>query len=77
MLKARRIACLCLLSVAAVALTGGSSSASLVDRYQSGQQRASQLRSKIRAESQQIDGYQGSIASLQSRLTVAQRSVAS
>jgi peptidoglycan hydrolase CwlO-like protein len=76
MLKARRIACLCLLAAAAVTLTGGSSSASLLDRYQSGQQRASQLRSKIRAESQQIDGYQGSIASLQSRLTVVQRSVA-
>jgi septal ring factor EnvC (AmiA/AmiB activator) len=75
MLKARRIACLCLLSAAAVAVTGGSSSASLVDRYQSGQQRASQLRSKIRAENQRIEGYQGSIASLQSRLAVVQRSV--
>jgi peptidoglycan hydrolase CwlO-like protein len=75
MLKARRIACLCLLSAAAVGLTSGSSSASLVDRYQSGQQRASQLRSKIRTENQQIEGYQGSIASLQSRLTIVQRSV--
>src|SRR5450755_3733506 len=75
MLKARRIACLCLLIAAAVAVTGGSSSSSLVDRYQSGKQRASQLGSKIRAENRTIEGYQGSIASLQSRLTVVQRSV--
>jgi hypothetical protein len=73
--SARRIVCLCLLAAVAVALTGGSSSASLVDRYQSGQQRASQLRARLRAESQQIDGFQGSISSLQSRLTVVQNTV--
>jgi peptidoglycan hydrolase CwlO-like protein len=71
----RRIVCLCLLAAVAVAVTGGSSSASLIDRYQSGQQRASQLRSRLRAENQQIDGFQGSISSLQSRLTVVQSSV--
>jgi hypothetical protein len=75
MLSARRIVCLCLLAAAAVALTGGSSSASLVDRYQSGQQRAAQLRARIRGESQRIEGFQGSIAQLQSRLTVVQRTV--
>src|SRR5450432_2126857 len=75
MLSARRLVCLCLLAAAAVALTGGSSSASLVGSYQSGQQRASQLRAKLRAENQQIEGFQGSISSLQSRLTVVQGSV--
>jgi Peptidase M15 len=75
MLSARRIVCLCLLAAAAVALTGGSSSARLVDRYRSGQQRASQLRAKLRAESQQIEGFHGSISSLQSRLAVVQTSV--
>jgi peptidoglycan hydrolase CwlO-like protein len=76
MSSARRIACLCLLAAVAVLLAAGSSSANLVDRYQSGQQRAAQLRAKIRAESQRIEGFQGSIASLQSRLAVVQRSVA-
>ncbi|HEX3832519.1 MAG TPA: hypothetical protein VHW04_11155, partial [Solirubrobacteraceae bacterium] len=71
----RRIVCLCLLAAVAVAVTGGSSSAGLIDRYQSGQQRASQLRARLRAENQQIDGFQGSISSLQSRLTVVQSSV--
>jgi hypothetical protein len=59
MLSARRIACLCVLAAAALGLLGV----------------GSQLRAKIRAESQQIDGYQGSISSLQSRLTVVQSSV--
>src|SRR5450755_3836075 len=73
--SARIIVCLCLLAAAAVGLTAGSSSAGLVDRYQSGQQRASQLRAKLRAESHQIEGFQGSISSLQSRLAVVQSSV--
>jgi hypothetical protein len=73
--SARHLVCLCLLSAAAVALTGGSSSAGLIDRYRSGQQRASQLRGTIRAESRRIDGFRGSVASLQSRLAVVQRSV--
>jgi peptidoglycan hydrolase CwlO-like protein len=75
MLSARRLVCLCLLAAAAVTLTGGSSSASLVGSYQSNQQRASQLRAKLRAENQQIEGFQGSISSLQSRLTLVQGSV--
>jgi hypothetical protein len=76
MLRVRLTVCLCLLAaVALVLLEVGSSSASLADRYQSGQQQASQLRGKIRAESQQIEGFQGSISSLQSRLAVVQSSV--
>ena len=73
--SARRIVCLCLLTAVAVALSGGSGSASLVDRYRTGEQRASHLRATLRVENQQIDGFQGSISSLQSRLTVVQNSV--
>lgn len=78
MLSARRIACLCLFSAVAVAFaaSGATSSASLIGRYQSGQQRASQLRDRITAEADRIQGFQGSIASLQSRLDVVRRSVA-
>ncbi|MGI8712915.1 MAG: hypothetical protein ACR2NR_06995 [Solirubrobacteraceae bacterium] len=76
MLRARRIVCLCLLCVAAVALMSGSSSADLVGRYQSGQQKASALRARVQAEEQRIQGFAGSIASLQARLTAVQRSVA-
>jgi peptidoglycan hydrolase CwlO-like protein len=75
----RRIVCLCLLSAVAVALiaiTAGPSAASLVDRYQSGQQKESQLRSKITAENDRISGFEGSISSLQSRLDLVQRTVA-
>jgi Peptidase M15 len=78
-LPRRRIVCLCLLSAAAVALlalAAGPSQASLVDRYQSGQQKASQLRSKIKAETDRIGGFEGSISSLQSRLDIVQRTVA-
>jgi hypothetical protein len=74
----RRIARLCLLAVASVALiavAAGPSSASLVDRYQSGQQKASQLRARIKAANDRISGFEGSISSLQSRLNVVQRTV--
>lgn len=77
----RRIVSLCLLAavavavVAAAALHAGPSAASLLDRYQSGQSKASQLRSKIKSETNRINGYEGSISSLQSRLDVVQRTV--
>lgn len=80
--SARRIACLCLLAAPVVGLATGaasapaSASASLIDRYQSGQQQAAQLRDRINAETGRIRGFQGSIASLQSRLAVVQGSVA-
>jgi peptidoglycan hydrolase CwlO-like protein len=73
--RARRILSLCLISAAAVALPAGSSSADLVGRYQAGQQRAAALRSQIGAETQHIQGFQGSIGSLQGRLVAIQRSV--
>ena len=50
-------------------------SADLASQYQSGQQRAQQLQSKISGESQQIQQFQGSIAALQQRLSSVQRSV--
>jgi hypothetical protein len=72
---ARRIACLFALTATAVALSVGSSSASLSSRYQAGQQRASQLRSRIHGETQRIQGFEGSISSLEARLAAIQSSV--
>jgi peptidoglycan hydrolase CwlO-like protein len=75
MAKARRIACLCLLTATTVGLLAGSSSANLTSRYQAGQQRASQLRSRIHAETQRIQSFQGSVSSLEGRLAAIQSSV--
>ena len=52
-----------------------SSSADLTGRYQSGQQRAQQLRSQIAAQTKRIQGFEGSISSLEGRLRVIQQSV--
>ena len=59
-MPARRIVCLCLLSASAVPLAGGgSSSADLLGKYHSGQQQASQLKSRISAETQRIQSSRG------------------
>jgi hypothetical protein len=76
MSSARAIASVCLLSAAASMVSPGSSAADLVGRYQAGQQRASQLRSRIGGETHRIQWFEGSISSLQARLNVIQSSVA-
>jgi hypothetical protein len=73
--SARRFATLCLTLFGTVVVLGGSSSADLVSRYQAGQQQAAQLRSQIAAQSHQIQGFEGSIASLQGRLAAVQAAV--
>jgi uncharacterized coiled-coil protein SlyX len=52
-----------------------SSSADLASRYQAGQQRSSSLRAAIRAETSRINGFEGSIQTLQGRLAAVERSV--
>ena len=82
MTRRARIVCgstACVLVVAAaaivLALRATPASADLASQYQSGQQRAQQLQSKISGESQQIQQFQGSIQTLQQRLSSVQRSV--
>ncbi|MGO9885050.1 MAG: hypothetical protein ACLPV4_18795, partial [Solirubrobacteraceae bacterium] len=53
--------------------TGGT--ADLTSRYQAGQQRSEQLRSEIRGENTRIAGFEGTISSLQARLTAIEHSV--
>lgn len=53
----------------------GISHADLVSRYSAGQQRASRLRSAIQADSAKIQGFEGTLSSLQARLTVVERSL--
>jgi hypothetical protein len=54
-------------------VTGGA--ADLTSRYQAGQQRSAQLRSEIRGENDRIAGFEGTISSLQGRLTAIEHSV--
>jgi hypothetical protein len=75
MSKARVIASACLLCLATAAASTDSSSADLISRYQAGQQRASQLRSRVQSETDRIQGFEGSISALETRLTAIQRSV--
>jgi len=61
----------------AVAAVGASPSAGdLASRYAAGERRAGALQSQISARTQQIQGYEGSIASLQTRLDQVQQVVA-
>jgi uncharacterized coiled-coil protein SlyX len=76
MLHARRIATVSLLAAAVAALSAVPSSADLTSRYRSGGQQAQQLRSQITAQTRRIQGFEGSISSLQTRLTAIQSSVA-
>ena len=52
------------------------SGADLTSRYQAGEQRSSQLQSRIRAETDRIQGFEGTIGALQGRLTAVEHSVA-
>ena len=71
----RRIASVCLLSAAALAAGAVPSTADLSSRYQAGRQRAQQLRSQIAAQTERIQGFEGSITSLEGRLRQVQASV--
>jgi peptidoglycan hydrolase CwlO-like protein len=62
-------------AMAATALLTGSSRADLASRYQAGKQRANQLQSEIRADSTKIQGFEGTVGSLQERLNAIQRSI--
>ena len=75
MLSPRRIATVCLLSAAGAVAAAAPSSADLSSRYQAGQERAQQLRSQITAETKRIQGFEGSISSLEGRLRQVQASV--
>jgi peptidoglycan hydrolase CwlO-like protein len=63
------------LAIATAVTTAGVSHGDLASRYQAGQQHASQLQSQIHADSTKIQGFEGTLSSLQARLTVVQRSL--
>ncbi len=55
--------------------SAGVSRGDLASRYSAGQQHASQLKSAIHADSTKIQGFEGTISSLQARLTAVQQSL--
>ena len=63
------------LAVVAAVTSAGVSRGDLASRYAAGQNRAGQLRSAIQADSTQIRGFEGTISSLQARLTAVQQSL--
>jgi peptidoglycan hydrolase CwlO-like protein len=68
MLNVRRLAYPLLLSAVVLGLIAVPGSANLTSKYQAGQQRAKALRSVISAQSDQIQGFQGTVDNLQARL---------
>jgi peptidoglycan hydrolase CwlO-like protein len=62
-------------AIAVIALLPGSSRADLSSRYRAGRQHADQLQSEIRATSARIQGFEGTIGSLEQRLSSIQRSI--
>jgi peptidoglycan hydrolase CwlO-like protein len=75
MLNARRFAYPFLLAVVVLGLVAVPGWADLGSKYQAGQSRAKQLRSEISAQSQRIEGYQGTIDNLQARLNAIENSL--
>ncbi|HEY5431722.1 MAG TPA: hypothetical protein VIK04_21600 [Solirubrobacteraceae bacterium] len=73
---ARRIVLLSLLAALAAGLAAVPSSADLTNRYRTGRTRAQQLASQIAAQTHQIQGFEGSIGSLEGRLAEIEASVA-
>jgi peptidoglycan hydrolase CwlO-like protein len=73
--RVRRIGSIVLLAVAGLGALAASGSADLTNRYQAGQQRSSQLQSRIHSENSRIQGFEGTLGSLQKRLDAIQRSV--
>ncbi|MFL5860823.1 MAG: hypothetical protein ACJ780_08605 [Solirubrobacteraceae bacterium] len=68
MLTVRRLAYFFLLAAAVLGVMAGPGLADLSSRYKVNQQRAQQLRSQISAQSRKIQGYQGTVNSLEARL---------
>ena len=75
MLNARRFAYPFLLAVVLLGLIAVPGWADLSSKYQAGQSSAKQLRSQISAQSQRIDGYQGTIDNLQARLNAIENAL--
>ena len=73
--RVRRTALLFLLGAAGSGALAASGSADLTSRYQAGQQQSSQLQSRIHAESNRIQGFEGTLGSLEKRLDAIQHSV--
>jgi peptidoglycan hydrolase CwlO-like protein len=71
----RVVASICALAALTAALTAGPSRGDLSSRYNAGKQRAGALKSAIQADTSKIQGYQGTISSLQARLAAIQQSV--
>ena len=71
----RRTGGLFLLLGLAFGALAASSSADLSGRYQAGQQRSSALQAAIRAETSRINGFEGSIQTLQARLNAIEQRI--
>jgi len=76
LLTFRRISLLALLATAAVVIPAASSSGDLAGSVAAGQGRVSQLKSAIHSETSQIQGFQGTVSTLQTRLSAIEQSVA-
>jgi len=63
------------LAVVAIVTSAGVSRGDLASRYRANKQRANQLRSQVQADDTKIKGFEGTISSLQARLTIVQRSL--
>ena len=74
-MAARCIASILLLAAVGLGAGVSSSGADLTSRYQAGQAKSSRLRAAIRDETSRIGDYQGTISSLQARLSAIERSV--
>ena len=74
--RLRRTATFSAVAALSLGLAAVPTRADLASRYQDHQQRANQLRSTINAESSRIDAYDGTLFSLESRLSTLQGSVA-
>jgi peptidoglycan hydrolase CwlO-like protein len=71
----RRFAYPFLLAAAVLAVVAVPGWADLSSKYQAGQDRAKQLRSEISAQSQRIEGYQGTIDNLEARLSAIENAL--
>ena len=63
------------IAVVTMLTSAGVSRGDLASRYSAGQNRAGELRSAIKADNTKIRGFEGSISSLQTRLTIVQQSL--
>ena len=63
------------LAVVTIVTSAGVSRGDLASRYSAGQHRANGLKSAIHADSTKIQGFEGTISSLQTRLTAVQQSL--